>query len=172
MAFKTVGSLNPHGGPVLRSHILANSITFVEEDSVKFASGFVALGTTGALVAGHIQAIQTANGVAPTTTGAAGASIGTYVGTYATASDNQTVAKYVGVLDLSKFTLYTADPNAAIGTTTGSNLLGYYIDLADEDETSESSAATTTCQYLIHGVDPKDSGNHIVSVYESAVFGV
>ncbi len=172
MAIIPRGTLNPHGAPVLRSVILANSITVTQFDSVKAASGFAALGTTGALVLGHVAAIRDANGLGMSTTGVAGAGIGSFVGTFATASDNQTVAQVRAEIDISKFSLYGAEEDAAIGTTTGSNLIGYFQDLADEDTLDESTAATTTGQYFGWGVDPKDSAKALVNVYESVVFGV
>lgn len=173
MAFKAAGTLSANSAPVLRHEILANSITVTIGDSVKTASGFIALGTAGALVFGHVTGIATKKGVGMNTTGVAGAEMGSFVDTFATASDNQTVAKIVAETDISKTTLYSADPNAALGTTTGSNLLGYRIDLADEDNTDEATAhATNTSQYHIWGVDPVDSGNHIVSILESGPFGV
>jgi len=172
MAFKISGTLNPHGAPVLRREILANSITTVVNDSVKFASGFVALGTAGALVLGHVVSIGTNKGVGLNTTGAAGAEIGSFVNSYLTASDNQTVGKVRAEIDISKFTLYSAEVDAAIGTTTGSDLAGYRMDLVDEDTLDESTAVTTTAQYGTWGVDPLDSSRALVNIYESQVFGV
>lgn len=172
MAFKQAGSLDPHGAPLLRSEILANSVTFTELDSVKAASGFIAANTTGALTFGHITAIVTSRDLGVLTTGVAGAAIDSFVGAYATASDNQTVGKYRGKCDVSKTTVYSVAPDAAIGTTTGSNLLGYFVDVASATATSESSALTTTNQYGIFGVDPNVSANQLVHIYESQVFGV
>jgi len=172
MAFKGAGSLNPHGGPVLRTEILANSITVTELDSVKVASGFVALGTTGALVFGHVTGIATNKGVGMPSTGIAGAEFGSFTGSFLTASDNQTVAKNRARVDISKQSLYSAELDATIGTTTGSNLLGYYLDITDEDTLDESTAATTTAQYFNWGVDPNNSAQAIVNIYESSVFGV
>lgn len=172
MAFIPKGTLNPYGAPVLRREILANSITVTEFDSVKAASGFVALGTAGALVLGHVVGLVTRDGVGLLTTGAAGAAFGSFVGTYLTASDNQTVGKVKAELDISKFSLYGAEESAAIGTTTGSNLLGYKQDLTDEDTLDESTAALTTAQYNGWGVDPSDSAKALVNIYESQVFGV
>lgn len=171
MAFKAAGTFDPHGAPVLVARILANSITVTELDSVKMASGFVALGTTGASVLGHIVGIRTNKGVGLDTTGAAGAETGSFVGTFATASDNQTVGMVRGNIDISKLTIYSAEQDAAIGTTTGSNLAGYYEDIADEDTLDESTAATTTGQYATHGVDPNNSAQALVTVFESSVFG-
>lgn len=164
--------MNPHGAPVLRSNILANSITVTVNDSVKAASGFLALGTTGALVFGHVVAIATNKDLGLNTTGVAGAEVGSFVGTFGTASDNQTVAMVRAKCDISKMSLYSAEEDAAIATTTGSNLLGYTQDLADEDTLDESTAATTTGQYMGWGVDPLNSAQAIVNIYESQVFGV
>jgi hypothetical protein len=172
MAILAVGSLNPHGAPVLRSNILANSITVTESDSVKFASGFVALGTAGALVLGHVVSISTRGGVGVGSTGATGAAFGSFVGTFATPSNNQTVGKNKANVDISKHSLYSAEESATIGTTTGSNLAGYYQDLSDEDTLNEGSAATTAAQYFGWGVNPDDTSKALVNIYESQVFGV
>lgn len=172
MANKPVGSLRPHGGPVLRKKILANTSTYSENDYLIASSGFLALGTTGTLLVGVLTGIVDERGSGMETSGAAGAATGSYAGSFTAASDNQTVAKVGGLVDISKETLYSLDPDAALGTTTGSNLFGYRIDIADEDDSSESSAVTTTAQLFIWGLDPADSGNHIVNVMESVIFGV
>lgn len=169
---KRVGSLDSHGAPVLRKQVVANTVTITELDSVKLSSGFVALGTAGALVFGHVIDIIVNRGTGVLSTGVAGAEVGSFVGTFATASDNQTVAMVGVKVDVSKDSLYTMTPDAAIGGTTGSNLAGYKIDIADEDNTSETSTTTTTCQYNLWGVDPELTSNHIVNIYESQVFGV
>lgn len=172
MAIIAKGTLLPHGAPVIRRETLANSITVVESDSVKLASGFAALGTAGALVFGHVTAISTRTGIGLLTSGAAGAGMGSYLGTFTTASDNQTVAKVKAEVDISKFTLYSAELSAAIGGTTGSNLSGYKLDLSDEDTLDETSATTSTAQYNNWGVAPDNSANAYVNIYESQVFGV
>lgn len=178
MAFKAIGSLDPHGSVVLRRMTLANSVTFTELDSVKLASGFIVLGTTGTLVFGHITGISTRQGVGNLTTGVAGAEVGSYINTFLTASDNQTVGLVKAEVDTSKFTLYSAQESATIGTTTGSNLAGYAQDLSTEKMLSEStsaavgSPATTVGQYLGWGVDPYNSAQAIVNIYESQVFGI
>lgn len=45
-------------------------------------------------------------------------------------------------------------------------------DIADEDDGDESTAVTTTAQLFIWGLDPADSGNQLVNIVESVVFGV
>jgi hypothetical protein len=171
MAFQRIGTLSPYGAPVKRSQIITNSITTTEMDSVKLASGFIALGTAGALVFGHVMAIGTKFGVGLSTTGVAGAEMGSFVGTFATASDNQTVAMVKAECDISKETLYSASFETAIGTTTGSNLAGYFCDLDSEFDLDESDTTTTTMQYALHGVDPSNSAKAIVNIYESQVYG-
>lgn len=172
MAVKQVGSLNPTGAPILRREIITNSVVITEVDSVKLASGFVALGTTGALVFGHVVSLSTNKGIGQLTSGASGASVGSFTNTFTAPSNNQTVGKNKAEIDISKESLYSIDPDATLGTTTGSNLSGYKVDLASEDSTDESTAATTTAQYNIWGVDPEDATNHVVSIYESQAFGV
>lgn len=167
MAFKLIGSLNPHGGPVLRTEITAASIELTELDATIASSGFVALGTAGTLVLGHIKSIVTYDGVGVTSDGAGG----TFSGTYTTSADNTTVLKTSVTLDVSKETLYSVDPDATIGTN-DSELMGYHIDLADEQSTDEDTATTATAQYTQWGVDPADSGNQVVNIYESVIFGV
>ena len=172
MAFKAIGKLgSAYGAPIKQVKTLANSITVTELDSVKLSSGFVALGTTGASVYGHVTAIRTNKGVGTETSGAAGAEMGSVVGTFTTASDNQTVAQVKAEIDISKETVYSAEVDATIGTTTGSNLPGYFMDITDEDTLDESTAATTAAQYASHGVDPDDSTKATVSIFESVVFG-
>lgn len=172
MSFIKRGSFDPHGAPILRSEIITNSITITIDDSVKLASGFVALGTAGALVYGHVVSLANKEGMPINTTGVAGSETGSFVGTFATASDNQTVAKVKARCDISKHTLWSASFETAIGTTTGSNLPGYFCDLDSETELDESDTTTTTMQYALHGVDPLNSAKAIANIYESQVFGV
>lgn len=172
MAFTIIGSLNPHGAPVLKRQTITNSATSTLMDSVKLASGFIAAGTTGALVFGHVVGHSTNGGVGLQTTGAAGAAMGSYAGAYTVASDNQTVGKVKAECDISKFTLYSSTADAALGTTTGSNLAGYTQDIASAVTLDESTAVTTTGQYMGWGVDPNNSSNAVVNIFESQVFGV
>lgn len=171
MAFKNFGTMTPHGAPILRHEIVTNSVTSTVLDSVKIASGFIALATAGDAVFGHVTENVTDKGMGMETTGAAGAATGSYVGTFAYASDNQTVAKFKAEVDVSQMTLYSAEMDATIGTTTGSNLAGYHLDLVDEDTLDESTAATTAAQYKnFIGVDPNNSARSVVNIFESQVF--
>lgn len=170
MAFTKAGSLDTHGAPVLRNSIITNSVALVVNDSVKSSSGFLALGTAGVAVFGHVDSIATNKDLGLETTGVAGSETGSFAGAYTAAADNQTVAMVVGKCDISQDSLYSAELDATIATTTGSNLLGYRLDLIDEDTLDESSAVTTTAQYYNWGVDEANSARIIVSIFESEVF--
>lgn len=168
MAFKKVGTLSPYGGPVLRHVVLQNSDVFTENDMTKTdSSGFLTTDSiAGAGLFGHVEALVDGKGVGLTDNGSGG----DFSGTYTAASDNQTVAEVSARVDISQQSLYSVAPDATIGTTTGSDLLGYYIDAADEDNTDEDTAASSTAQFYIWGVDPVTSANHIVNIFESEVF--
>ena len=172
MAFTLTRSLVPYGGPILRREILANSITVTVLDSVKIdTDGFIALGTAGKSVFGHVMGIGTNKGVGLNTTGVAGAEMGSFVGTFLTASDNETVANVRGEIDVSQMTIYDSGAPAAgtFGTTTtASEDLGSKFDLSDEESIDETSIVVTTAQYVSWG---KNSGNSIdVNIFESQVF--
>ncbi len=170
MAILKIGSLVPYGGPILRKEIITNSVKLVTSDSVKIAAGFVSLGTAGKSVFGHAMGISTNKGVGLNTTGVTGSEIGSFAGTYTVASDNQTVAMVRAEVDISQNTLYSAELDAAAGTTTGSDLLGYKMDLIDANTLDESTAVVTTAQYNSFGLDPVDSTKAIVNIFESFVF--
>lgn len=171
MAFIKAGTLDPHGAPVLRQDIASNSITFVVGDALKVVSGFPTLATSGdTAVYGVLMEIETNFGVGVNTTGAAGAAMGSYINSFLTSSTNQTVAKVRSITDIGVRALYSAKLDAAPGVTTGSNLLGYMMDLQDETQLHESSATTGVAQMFGWGVDPLDSTKVIVNVRESLVF--
>ena len=142
-------------------------------DSVKIdTNGFVALGTAGKSVYGHVMSLGTNFGVGLSTTGVAGAEMGSFVGTFATASDNQTVAKVRAEVDLSQFSLYSGSAAAGtFGTTTaGSGEYGAKFDLSDEDDLDETSIVLTTAQYVSHGLNPDGSNTVVVNIFESQIF--
>lgn len=174
MSFIKYGSLLQIGGPILRKEILEDDAVVTVLDSVKIVSGndkgFLVPGTAGESVFGHIMGIATNLDVGVSSTGASGAELGSFVGTYTASATNETVAKVRGEVDISQFTLYNADVDAALGTTTGSDQAGYAIDLADEDDLDEGSTLATILQYNIMEVTPGDTGNVIVNILQSHVF--
>lgn len=178
MAFKEIGSAAPWGAPVLVSEIIEGSRQLTELDSVMLTTGatgtggFVTTALGNNLIFGHVKSIVTNYGVGVETDGSTGAATGSFAGTFTAPSTNTTVAKNRAIVDISKYTKYSADPDATVNTTTGSGVLGYHTDVVDEDSTDEDTAATTSAQYFIWGLDPSDSGNQVVSIYESVVFGI
>lgn len=173
-AFVKRGSLVPYGGPILRKEILTNSQATIVQDSMKIdtgnGNGFLALGTAGESVFGHVGGFATKLDVGVSTTGVSGAELGSFVGAYTSASDNETVAQVKGEVDISQFTLYSADADGTLGATTGSDQAGYTMDLISAQELDETSALATTGQYNILEVDVLDSSKVIVNIFESHVF--
>lgn len=164
-----IGSLGRFGGPVLVDRIIANSAAMGVGYSVKTASGFAALNTAGVAVLGHVVNVVASNGLSPAMDGTFLGNLGSV---YTVASDNQTVAKVRVVVDVDKYSLYSAELDATAGTTTGSNLAGYRMDLADKDTLDESTAVATTAQYNSHGLDISNTAQVVVNIFESEVFGV
>jgi hypothetical protein len=166
-----IGTIGRYGGPLLVDRILTNSITVAVGDSVRTASGFAVLGTTGARVLGHVESLIGADGLTPVKDGTYLANIGE---AYAVASNNQTVAKVSARIDIDQNSLYSAELDAAIGTTSaagGSGAAGKTFDLADEETLDESTSAETKQQYYSHGTDRNNTANVVVSIMESEVFG-
>lgn len=163
-----IGSLGRSGGPLLVDRIITNSVTIAVGDSVKTASGFAALGTTGARVLGHVESLIGKDGLTPVKDG-------TYLGNigeaYTVESDNQTDKEIRARVDVDTASLYSAELDAAVGTTSGSNLAGKTFDLVDEDTLDESTVAETTAQYYSHGLDINETTRVVVNVLESEVFG-
>ena len=115
MSFRKYSSTDPHGAPILRKSIITGSVVTTIMDSVSLASGFLALGTTGTTVFGHVVSIHTNKGLSPITSGATGAVIGSYIGTFTATSDNTTVAKTYALCDVSQSSMYSAELDDTIG---------------------------------------------------------
>lgn len=164
-----IGSLGRFGGPLLVDRIITNSVTVAIADSVRTASGFLALGTTGSRVLGHVESFIGQDGLTPTKDGTLLQNLGA---TFTAASNNQTVAQVRARVDVDQLGLYSAELDAAIGTTTGSGFAGRTFDLVDEDTLDESTVAETTQQYYSHGIDRNNTAQVVVNIYESEVFGV
>lgn len=155
------------GGPMLVDRIVANSTTVAVSDSVKTASGFAALTTTGDAVLGHVESVIADDGLNPKDDGSFLANVGSE---FTTESDNQTSAKVRVRVDVAQDSLYIAELDDTIGTTTGSDLAGYKMDVADEDTLDESTAATSSAQYYSHGPDRVETDKVVVNIFESEVF--
>lgn len=156
-------SRNPNAGRELMTFTLADSTAFTIGDAVELASGKLALAGAGAVLMGVIAGIVKADGT-PVTDNGAGADFGN---TYTTPASNTVQA----IVDVSIDSIYSVTADATLGTTTGSDLAGYNMDLvAASDQLDESTAATTTAQFFSYGPDPDGtaaSNSVLVSIQES-----
>lgn len=180
-----IGTLGQAGGPLLVERILTNSITVAIGDSVRTTSGFAALSAASSRVLGHVEGLVGQDGLTPVKDGTFLGNIG---GTYAVPANNQTVGQVKARIDVDKNSLYSADLNAAVGTTStagGSGAAGKYFVLSDEETLAESTFAETLFtlvegtpntitwrQYYSHGIDRNDTGNVMVNIAFSEVFGI
>lgn len=156
---------NANGGRSLMEFTLKVSTTFTVGDALKLASGALELSAGSANVAGILVGFVKADG-SPLTDNGAG---GDFVGTYTTASS--TTVK--GIIDVSTDSIYSVTADAALGTTTGSNLAGYNMDVvAGSDQLDESTSAATTAQFFSYGPDPDGTAadnSVLVSIQESQI---
>ena len=181
MAFKYRTQLNGENGRILRKFVLDASTDFQVGDAVMIGTGAVdepgvgeaVTATTGLRLLGIIQAITTKDGVSPSSNGCSGA----FVDAYRTPANNETGTQISAIVDISPFSVYSADLDDTIGTTTGSNRYGYFLDLdtgVANHQLNEASAAapsTGSGQFVTHGVDPQDTNNVLVSIHETFLVG-
>lgn len=144
MAFKCLR--RPQEGE-LKKATIGNSITMTIGDAIQpgatTSAGVVVQGTTG-LILGVVMSIEQNGKVSE-------------LSSVTTASDNQTTNKYVAVyLPTWSDMEFEADMNAAAGTTTGSDLVGFFNIVNGTGGTiSESSYVAfsgTAGQFLSYGV--------------------
>jgi len=163
MAFQFKKSRNPNSGRELIEFTLTDSGTYTEGDAMYLASGKLGLATASNNVFGILVALIKSDG-SPLTDNGAG---GDYVGTYTTPTSNTVKGK----VDVSINSVYSVPGDATLGTTTGSDLAGYNMDvIAASDTLDESSALTTTAQFFSYGQDPDTSAPNnsvLVSIQES-----
>lgn len=186
MAFKYKFNLLGENGRILRKFVLDASKDFQVGDVVTYTTGSltgevpmdfneVGEATAGKKIVGVIDAIITSRGVSPSSNGCGGA----FVDQYRTAANNETGAQVCALVDMSPFSMFSADLDDTIGVTTGSNRAGYYLDLDTGDTNSHllneaSAEAVGTVgggQFLSHGVDPEDTNNIIVNISKSVLNG-
>lgn len=161
-------SLGHHTG-FNESHIITNSETVKVGDIVRITSGFAIRAAITTSVRGVVTDIVDQNG-----TSLHAASTDDYDGTwtpstntYAAAADNQTDKKVKVLVQSCRNCVYSSTPDATIGTTTGSNLFGYFTDvIAATAVPDESGTSTSSGQMFIHGLDPDDSTKGLYSIAE------
>lgn len=148
---------------MLKEFTLKASTTFTEGDAVELASGVLDVCGAGGALLGILVAIRKADG-SPVTDDGAG---GDFTNTYTTAASNTVV----GVVDVSTTSIYSCAADATLGTTTGSDLPGYNLDVvAASDTLDEDTATTGTAQFFSLGPDPDVSApanSLLVTIQES-----
>ncbi len=157
--------------------IVGNSITMSVGELVKLdtTAGFATNGTAGIAVFGICVGFQDASGK-PLSPSAyvPGTATGSDVQTFVAASDNQTVAKTVAIIDASRSKKYSAQVNGTMNTTVNSNRIGARVDVDSADshydrvlETTATRTDSTIANFFSYGVDPNDSTRMIVSISAS-----
>lgn len=158
-----------------RKVIIASSQTIAVGDMVLVNnSGFISVATAGNPIFGVVMALVDNNGIDLENTRET--LDGTYSSTarsYVAASDNQTNKKICAIVNVSTTAVYSAQPDATIGTTTSSGnsaFLGSYTDIVSAGQPDENNAGNsfaTKAQLFIWGVDPENSAHGLYSIVES-----
>jgi len=156
---------NPNGGRILREFTITDSTELTVGEAVKLTSGKLVVAGAGGALLGILVGFKKADGGLITDNGSGG----DFSGTYTTPASN-TVK---GIVDVSSDSIYTVTADATLGTTTGSDLPGYNLDLvATSDQLDESTAATTTAQFFSFGEDPDHTAptnSLLVKIQESII---
>jgi len=157
--------------------IINNSVTMTVGDMVYAIDGnLLALAVAGSQILGVVTGFVTGKGI-PLDKLTAGTDYdGTYTaggvnaGKYVAASDNSTDKMIRARVQITPGDAYSCTPDATIGTTAGSDSIGYATDLTDEDQVDENTAAaatTNTAQLTILGTDPENTANGLYMIKES-----
>lgn len=164
-AFKYKYNMNANGGRILIPFTITDSTELTVGEDVKLTDGKLVVGGAGGATLGILTSIRKADG-SPVTDNGDG---GDFVETYTTGTSNTVV----GVVDISTDSVYSVTADATLGTTTGSDLAGYNMDMvAASNQLDENTAATTTAQFFSLGQDPDTdapTNSVLVKIQESIV---
>lgn len=183
--FQFVRNLAGRTSGISERRLIENSGTITVGDMVRgsydagAADGMVELAAAGNPILGVVTGIVDKNGInldntRLTLTGTWTSSTKTFVA----ASDNTSVDMVKAEVDIDPMSVWTAQPDAAIGTTTSSgssDQLGSYTDIiaaSDQpDENNAGNAFNTKAQLFIWGVNPSDTAKGVYSIAEHQVWG-
>lgn len=90
--------------------------------------------------------------------------------TFTMASDNQTVAMKYAIIDVSPYTIYSANVTGTIGTTVASGRPLAWCDVTDQNDIKETSCSRTITaggQVLSLGTDPDNTARLLCVLNES-----
>ena len=170
MAFNYTGSRNGAQRNLSARILIKTSEVVAVGDAVEtYTSGTGENGGAALPIKGIVHSIVDSNGL-PFKKGAVTAgSVNTSDTTSVTADGTQYI-----IVDTSLDSLYSAQVNGTIGTTTDSDKLGGRIDVdsANTDygrvlETTNTRTVATTANFYNHGTDPQDSARLVVSIANS-----
>ena len=148
--------------------LIKNSITVSVGDVVDLTAGQVDLGDASTTaILGVVVAIVNEDGTPIVTDGTAGSQVGSYKGTFLTASDNATVAKVMAVVNTSRDQVYQVELDADAGTTSGSDVIGALFDLAGPKTIDESTVGAGPIQVI--GFDPDVATTVFAKIAVSAI---
>ena len=177
MAYVYKKSLLANSGPTLIRFTIQDSETLTIGDLVSIATNGAAMlmDSASAAIAGVVHDIIDNDG------NSVFGSIATLGGATVSGGNTVTVdASNVGgenisvLVDVSKFSIYSALVTGTVGTTTSSNLPGGWINSATTGdrvtETSHTRTVATGGHLKGWGVDPDDSTRILVSINESEIF--
>jgi len=159
---------------IIRSFPIYNSLTVAVGDMVYLTGGGIGPCPATANILGVCVGLTDTNGTPISDTPLSVS--GTYTASsrqYAAAADNMTVDKVQALVDIDPFSVWSAEPDATLGTDTESDMAGSYTDLVATagDQPDEDTAATTQCQLFIWGIDPEDSTRGLYSIAQHQIFG-
>lgn len=166
---------------ILISKIIENSATIAVGDWViADTTGYIAAGTAGVPLLGICVGIVDKDGI--NMDNHEGSFEGTWTSstkTFVADSDNITAGhdQVRALIDIDPFSVWSEEPDAAIGTTTStgnSALLGSYTDILDQNEVDENNgtnAFNAKAQLFIWGLDPENSARGLYSIAEHQIWG-
>ena len=165
---------------IIRSYIIGASKTVTIGDFARLTVGFVQAAAAGERLLGVVVGIVDKNGINMDTSrySLAQATWTSSTNTVVTGAANTTGDQVRALVDIDPYSVFSCEPDAAIGTTTTSNensaFAGIYTDLIDKDEVDENNAAaafTTIAQLVCYGLDPEDSTRGLYSIMEHQLVG-
>lgn len=109
---------------------------------------------------------------------AAGSQTSSDVQSFTFASDNQTVAKNVVLVETHELKVWSAQVNGTVGTTAHSDVIGAGLDVDSANsnyarvlETTATRTAATVTNFMGLGTDPNDSTRILVKIRSSSLTG-
>ena len=157
--FKAKNSLSQKDSKLIKKFVIANSAVLTKGDACSIdADGFLIPATASTVIAGIVNDIVNERGTPVVTNGGTGS----YMGTYTVASDNETVGKVMAQVNLSSEAVYSAELDAAVGSTAGSDEISTKFDLVSASVIDESDVTGT--QFISLGLDPDNAARILVKI--------